>query len=166
MFKEIKPEEITSNVFSMIGKQWMLISAGKEGHFNSMTASWGGLGVLWRRPVAHCYIRHSRHTFSFAEQSDYFTLTFLKDGYRDALNVMGTKSGRDCDKVKASGLTPVFLDGQPSYEEAEYILVCKKIYTHEITPEQFCDADARAVYDDDDFHKAYIGQIVKVYKAE
>ena len=102
---KINIAEQSFNPFEMIGKQWMLISAGTEDKWNTMTASWGGVGVIWGKPSATCYIRHSRYTKEFVDDSEYFTLTFLQDGNREALNLMGTKSGRDMDKMHDSGLT-------------------------------------------------------------
>ena len=50
--KEIKPEELQKNPFQMIGKEWLLVTAEKEGKANTMTASWGGVGIMWGKPVA------------------------------------------------------------------------------------------------------------------
>ena len=125
-FTKINIAEQSFNPFEKIGKQWMLISAGNANSWNTMTASWGGVGVIWGKPSATCYIRHSRYTMEFVDSNEYFTLTFLKDGHRDALNLLGTKSGRDMDKMHDSGLTPIFVDGQPTFAEAELVLVCRK----------------------------------------
>ena len=92
----------------------MLISAGTEDKWNTMTASWGAVGVMWGKPSATCYIRKSRFTKEFVDAGEYFTLTVLKDGNRQALNTLGSKSGRDMDKMHESGLTPVFVEGQPT----------------------------------------------------
>ena len=106
-FKEIHPTHITDNAIKIIGKDWMLITAGTMSKFNMMTASWGGIGNLWRGPVAFAFVRPQRFTFPLMEQNAHFTLTFYDDGWRDMLNFCGTKSGRDVDKVAATGLTPV-----------------------------------------------------------
>src|SRR5699024_4694037 len=118
-FTKINIAEQTFNPFELISKQWMLISAGSANSWNTMTASWGGVGVIWGKPSATCYIRHSRYTKEFVDNNEYFTLTFLQDGHRDALNLLGSKSGRDMDKMHDSGLTPIFVDGQPTFAEAE-----------------------------------------------
>ena len=117
-FTKINIAEQSFNPFEMIGKQWMLISAGTANQWNTMTASWGGVGVIWGKPSATAYIRHSRYTKEFVDNNEYFTLTFLQDGHRDALNLLGSKSGRDMDKMHDSGLTPIFVDGQPTFAEA------------------------------------------------
>ena len=113
-FTKINIAEQSFNPFEKIGKQWMLISAGTANSWNTMTASWGGVGVIWGKPSATCYIRHSRYTKEFVEGSEYFTLTFLKDGHRDALSLLGSKSGRDMDKMRDSGLT-LDLRRRPAY---------------------------------------------------
>ena len=46
-FKEINLTDLQFNPFTKIGSQWMLITAGNKDGFNTMTASWGGMGVLW-----------------------------------------------------------------------------------------------------------------------
>ena len=106
-FKRIAPEELRVNPFSMIGKEWMLITAGTVSDCNTMTASWGGLGVIWGKPSATVYIRQSRYTKEFVDREERFTISVFDEAYRPALNLCGKVSGRDCDKIKEAGLTPV-----------------------------------------------------------
>ncbi|HBA53009.1 MAG TPA: flavin reductase, partial [Syntrophorhabdus aromaticivorans] len=106
--REISPEMITDNTFKLIGKDWMLVTAGSEAAFNTMTAAWGGLGVLWDKKICFCVIRPTRYTYAFMEKSEDFTLSFFEERYRDVLTYCGTKSGKDIDKVTQTGLTPVF----------------------------------------------------------
>ncbi len=150
------------NPFELIGEKWMLISAGTEEKWNTMTASWGGIGVIWGKPSATCYIRHSRYTKEFVDNSEYYTLTFLKDGYKDTLSMLGSKSGRAIDKMHESGLTPVFVGGQPTFEEAALTIICRKRCKTEINelPEDILDK----WYSDKDYHTMYIGEIVAAYK--
>lgn len=152
------------NPFELIGKQWMLISAGTEEKWNTMTASWGGVGVIWGKPSATCYIRHSRYTKEFVDNAAYFTLTFLKDGYRDALNRLGSQSGRQIDKMHDSGLTPVFLDGQPTFAEAALVLICRKRCRSEIAPEDMQPDVLTQWYADKDYHTMYIGEITAAWQ--
>ena len=105
--KKINIAEKSFNPFDLIGQKWMLISAGTEDKWNTMTASWGAVGVMWGKPSATCYIRKSRFTKEFVDAGEYFTLTVLKDGNRQALNTLGSKSGRDMDKMHESGLTGI-----------------------------------------------------------
>ena len=65
--KQIKPEELTRNPFQMIGKDWLLITTKKGDKVNTMTASWGGIGWLWNKPVAFVFIRPERFTHGFIE---------------------------------------------------------------------------------------------------
>ena len=100
MFTSVDPKSLDQNVFSLIGDQWMLITAGTGEACNTMTASWGGLGVIWGAPAATCYIRPQRYTKEFVDREEYFTLTFFSQEYRKALSLCGSKSGREIDKVK------------------------------------------------------------------
>ena len=161
-FIELDPSEITGNVFDRIGKEWMLITAGKPEKYNTMTASWGGLGVLWNANVSFAFVRPSRYTFEFLEREKYYTLSFLGLSQRRALQICGSKSGRDTDKVAEAGLTPVFDAPAPYFEEAELALVCRKLYTQDMDPSRFLDPSIMASYKDGDFHRIYVGEITKV----
>ena len=104
-FKEIKPEELNFNPFTRIGSDWMLLTAGTEDKFNTMTASWGGAGVFWGKPAVTCYIRPQRYTREFVDREEYFTLAFFDEEHRKALALCGSKSGREVDKVRECGFT-------------------------------------------------------------
>ncbi|MDY3617629.1 flavin reductase family protein [Agathobaculum sp.] len=157
--------EQSFNPFALLAKDWMLVSAGTEEKWNTMTASWGGVGVIWGKPSATAYIRHSRYTKEFVDNSEYFTITFLQDGHRDVLSLLGSKSGRDIDKMHGSGLTPVFVDGQPTFEEAKLVLVCKKRCKSEIAPGDILqDETLDKWYADKDYHTMYLGEIIAAYQ--
>ncbi|MGD9809194.1 MAG: flavin reductase family protein [Deferribacterales bacterium] len=163
-FKELEPGKLTGNTFKMIGEQWMLVTAGEKDNFNTMTASWGGLGVMWNKNVSYVVVRPTRYTYEFMEKYDHYTLSFLDDEYRDALTLCGTKSGRDMDKVKKAGLTPVF-DGKGIYfEQAKIAMVCKKLYWQDLEPNNFLDEAIMTHYKTDDYHRLYIGEIVDMYE--
>lgn len=169
MFKKIAPEELTKNPFDLIGKQWMLITAGTPEDCNTMTASWGGVGVMWGNPVATCYIRPQRHTKGFVDREEYFTLSFFPEKYRKALQFCGSKSGRDVDKIKECGFTMKAAEcGAPYMEEAELVLVCRKQYAQPMGPEYLTEGDGidQRWYPAHDWHTMYIGQIVEVYVKE
>ncbi|MBQ7475380.1 MAG: flavin reductase [Clostridia bacterium] len=174
-FHEISPEGMTGNAIDMIGREWMLVTAAKDGAregdpcggtYNTMTASWGGIGVLWGRPVAFVFIRPERFTYSFAEASDYMTLSFFGGEKKEALAFCGTKSGRDVDKAAACSLTPVFTeeDGGESvyFDEATLVLTLKKLYAAPIDPDRFFDEECLKNYENSGFHKMYVGEIVRV----
>lgn len=165
MLEKCDVKSLEGNVFSMIGDQWMLITAGTPERCNTMTASWGGLGVLWGANVATCYIRPQRYTYEFVEGSKYFTLSFFGEEYRKALALCGSKSGRDVDKVKECRFTVAAGTGNaPYFEEAELVLVCRKLYRQDLDPAHFLDGEIEKHYKDHDYHRMYIGEIVEAYK--
>ena len=163
-FKEIAIEDLQLNPFQKISRQWMLITAGDELESNTMTASWGGLGIMWGKNVATAYIRSQRYTKEFVDNSDMFTLSFLPEEKREALNICGRVSGRDVeDKWAEAGLHPYYVDGTTAVEEAEMVLVCKKLYAQEMYPECFIETECDTKwYPQADYHTMYIAEIVKV----
>lgn len=159
-FEEFNADELSENPFRLIGSDWMLITAGTPESFNTMTASWGGMGILWGKKVAFCVIRPQRHTYGFMEKAEHFTLSFFDERYRDALLFCGTHSGRDTDKVSETGLIPVAGDDDTVYfEEARLVLVCRKIYHHDIDPSRFLDPALEENYPEKDYHRMYIGEL-------
>ena len=165
MFENIDPKALDQNVFSLIGDQWMLITAGTKDQCNTMTASWGGLGVLWGKPVATVYIRPQRYTLEFVEREDTFTLCFFGEEYRKALALCGSKSGRDMDKVKECGFTVATAEGAPYFEEADLVLVCKKSYWQDMDPTHFLDGEIDSKwYPEKDYHRIFIGEILEVLR--
>ncbi len=162
-FKEILIEELQFNPFTKIGKEWMLVTAGDEKSHNTMTASWGGMGVMWSKNVVSVYIRPQRYTKEFVDSNDTFTLSFFDEKYRSALTICGTKSGRTCDKEKEAGLTPYYVEGTTAFEEAELILVCRKQYHQDMRPENFDvpENDAKC-YPQKDYHTMYMAEVEKV----
>ncbi len=163
-FVELDPLELQDNMFRRIGREWMLITAGKPEKFNTMTASWGGVGVLWNTNVTFSFVRPSRYTYTFMEQEKYYTLSFFGADCRRALQFCGSKSGRDVDKVAETGLTPVFDAPAPYFAEAELVLVCRKLYTQDLDTERLLDPALMANYKDGDVHRMYVGEITKVLR--
>lgn len=160
--KQITPKEIVGNPFSMLDEQWALVTAADGEIANPMTVSWGGLGVIWSKPVATVYIRPQRYTHDLLEKEEYFTVSFYGEEQRNALRLCGTKSGREMDKAAASGLTLVKEDGFCYYADAELVLCCKKIYRDRIRPEGILSDDDEKCYPEKDYHDVYFGEIVKV----
>jgi flavin reductase (DIM6/NTAB) family NADH-FMN oxidoreductase RutF len=162
-FKEIKTTDLQFNPFSKIGNEWMLITAGDKEKFNTMTASWGGVGVLWSENVVTTYIRPGRYTKEFIDANDTFTISFFGPEYRDALNICGSVSGRDVNKVEKAGLTPHFIDDTVAFQEASMVLVCKKMYHDTIKPDLFDAAEnIEKWYPEKDYHTMYISKIIKI----
>jgi flavin reductase (DIM6/NTAB) family NADH-FMN oxidoreductase RutF len=158
-FERLALEKLQDNPFTLINRDWMLITAGTEESFNTMTASWGGLGVLWEKRVAFCFVRPTRHTYQFLEREERFTLSFFDERFRKALSFCGSRSGRDTDKVKGAGLTPRLFDGRVSFEEARLVLLCRKLYTQDLQPQRFLDPAIEGFYPQKDYHRMYVGEI-------
>ena len=168
-FRSVAPATLTDNFFSRIGDDWMLITAeNSEGAVNPMTASWGGAGILWNKPVAICFIRPQRYTYGIVEDTDHLTLSFFPAGlYRDALRYCGTKSGRDGDKFAATGLTvDRTSEGTPYPAEANLVLVCRKLYADDLKEGCFIDPAMLKHYPTKDFHRFYICEITEVLVKE
>jgi len=160
-FNEIRCEELTDNPFKLVGSDWMLITAGTPDAFNLMTAAWGGLGVLWQRNVAFCFVRPTRYTYGFLEKSDRFTLSFFADEYRNMLNFCGSRSGKDVDKVAETGLAAVFENGFVYYDQARLVFQCRKLYAQDLMPDAFLDPRINDLYPLKDYHRMYVGEILK-----
>lgn len=162
--KEINIKQLKESVVSLFDDRWALITAGDENSYNTMTASWGAMGELWNKDVCFCFIRPQRYTYEFIEREEYFTLSFFSEEYKKALTFCGRNSGRDVDKAKETGLTPKAVGCSTSFEEAEIILLCKKVAFQDIKPDGFIEADIdSSCYPAKDYHRMYIGEIVKCY---
>ena len=153
-----------TDILSVFDKKWALLTAGSKNSFNTMTVSWGGMGTIWGKPVATVYVRTSRYTHEFMDREDYFTVSFFTDEYKKVLGILGSKSGRDMDKMKDSGLTSKDLLKSITFEEAEITLVCKKLFMQRLEPENIIDPVAAKFYDGDAPHDMYIGEIVDIIR--
>lgn len=153
----------------MVGDDWMLITAGdgkEKGSYNTMTASWGGLGSMWGFQVAFILVRNERHTYKFLEKDKYFTLTFYHQKYRPQLqNVFGSKSGRNTDKIKESGFHPLDTGYGMAYREARLIICCEKIYGDKMKEANASPELSKEWYfnGSKNFHQLYFGKIVSVW---
>ncbi len=164
-FKETRPEQLSDNCFQLIGQDWMLITAGPPEKFNTMTASWGTLGILWNLPVAVCFVRPTRYTWNFMEENELFTLSFFDPSHKDILNFCGSRSGSTVDKIKATGLTPLLTHSRAiGFAQSRICLECKKIYFDDLEPGHIIAPDiVRKNYPKKDFHRMYIGEIAHIY---
>lgn len=161
-FKEINVRDIKENLVKLICDDWMLISAGNADSSNTMTASWGFMGEMWYKDCAAVVVRPSRHTYKFMEENEYFSLCFFEDEFKDILKFCGSKSGRDVDKIKETGLKPVYTDNTVYYEQAKIVVICRKMYASDLDPESFTDKAALDSYGGTNYHRVYVGEIVKV----
>lgn len=164
-FEVIDIKTLEDNFFRRIGSEWTLITAGTPESFNTMTASWGGVGVLWNKNVVFSFIRGSRYTLSFVDSSEYYSVCFFGGSYMKELAFCGKHSGRDVDKVNATGLTPVFDEAAPYFAEADLVLICKKQYRQSMSADCFTDKEnVEKWYSDNDWHEIFVGEIVKALK--
>ncbi|NLO45153.1 MAG: flavin reductase family protein [Clostridiales bacterium] len=160
-FNEKNIRELNKSPIKLIADEWALLSAGKCGAWNTMTISWGGIGELWGKDAAFVFVRPQRYTREFIESSDMFSLSFFGGKYKDELSLCGSKSGRDTDKSLLTGLTPVFDNGAVYIRQAELVLVCRKMAFFDLEPKGFTDKKIENNYSNGDYHRMYVGEIVK-----
>lgn len=161
-FQPYPLELYEANPFTLIADQWYTITAEKDGKVNCMTASWGSLGCIWGKYTATVYVRESRLTHEFLEDCEYFSITNFAKGNRSALKYLGSVSGRDEDKIKGARFNINYHDGVPFIDEGNFSLICKKLSSTELKPDQFSDSSIeKEWYKDGDYHTMYIGEIVQ-----
>lgn len=161
-FRETRPEEISRNPFGSIGTDWMLVTAGGHGSWNTMTAAWGAMGHLWERNVCFAFVRPQRHTWTFMENNPLFSLSFFPPRYRDALEFCGSHSGRDVDKAAATGLEPFeIVEGCVGFTQADLVIACRKIHSQDVDPAGFLDGSIAGLYPQRDYHRIYVGEVVR-----
>lgn len=163
----IPVETFSSQAYGLWEGQWLLLTAGDlaASQYNCMTVAWGGLGVMWNKACAMVVVRPTRHTFGFIERFPTFTLCAFAPEHRPALNLLGSRSGRDGDKIAASGLTPQAVPGigAPAYAEAQLVIACRKLYWSDIDPAHFVDPALEKNYPKKDYHRLYLGEILSVW---
>lgn len=164
---KIQVEQLHSDPFTMIGKEWMLVTAKHGEKANTMTASWGGMGILWNKKVAFVFIRPQRYTKEFIDKADTFSLSFYDECHRKALTYFGNVSGRDEDKIKKADFHIAYINETPYFEEANTVLVCRKLYQQSLTPKSFLQKDLiEKNYPTHDFHMMYIVEIEAAYQKQ
>ena len=156
--------EFNTDIFSQYDKKWALVSAGTLEKHNTMTVSWGGMGTLWSRPVVTVYVKPCRYTYGFMNDNEYFTVSFYPESCRKALGVMGKTSGRDTDKDKESGLTPVDLGKAVTYKEAEVTILCRKIYAQDLEADKMPPEVVEHYYTEEAPHRMFIGEVVDIIR--
>ena len=151
--------------FYTLDKEWALLTAGSKEKFNSMTISWGGMGTMWGKPVVTVYVKPIRYTYEFMEQNEYFTVSFYEEAYRKDLGLLGSKSGRNMDKVAQTSLTPDFLEEGISYKEAKLTLVCRKVYYQDLEMSHIQNIPQNELdhyYKTEPIHRMYLGEVVDI----
>lgn len=164
--KSINPIDFTVQINELWKDKWFLLTSGnfEKNHFNTMTVAWGYFGIMWNKPMAVVVVRPGRFTFEFMEKYDTFTLSAFDKKYRKDLNLLGTKSGRDGDKIAETNLTPMAssIVEAPAFSEAELIVECKKSYWDDFKPENFTDQSIHKNYPIKDYHRMYFGEVLQV----
>lgn len=162
-FVEVLAKDFDINPFKSIGQDWMLVTSQSPSGVNTMTASWGGLGVMWNKNVAFVVIRPQRYTKKFVDESNEFSLSFLPNEFKKVCSYLGTVSGRDEDKIGKSGLKLLSEDNIPFFQEANAVIMCKTLFRQSYDAESFLNkAIEKEVYPDKDYHNLYIAEITKI----
>ena len=166
MFRTVEPKMIKDNLIECIADEWMLLAAGNSEGYNMMTASWGFMGEMWGEDSVAVVVRPQRHTMKFLEKADYFTISFY--GENKAIHkICGSKSGRDVDKTKETGLTPILNEKYVYFGEARMVIVVKKQYVQPLAENGFKDKEIiDKWYPNNDLHNLIIGKIEKVLVKE
>lgn len=163
---KILPKELNVNPHLLWLDQWFLLTSGdyQANHYNTMTVAWGSIGTMWNKPFVQVVVRPTRYTYEFMEKYNTFTLSAFDREFKKALNLLGTKSGRDGDKILESGLIPIVSSKvkSPGFEQAELIIECKKIYWQDFNPDNFFDSTIDRNYPLRDYHRIYFGEILAV----
>jgi flavin reductase (DIM6/NTAB) family NADH-FMN oxidoreductase RutF len=163
---DIPVEKFMVPVVRVWDRQWLLLTAGDldAQDYNCMIVGWGSFGVVWGKPFAQVFVRPSRYTWEFMEKAEGFTLCAFGETHRKVLSYFGSRSGRDEDKVKATGLTPIRsrVVRAPGFQEAELVVECRRTYFDDLEPRHFLDKSIEKNYPKNDHHRVYFGEIVAI----
>lgn len=157
-------KKLEVKTFELFDKRWALVTAGSIDKHNSMTISWGETGTLWAKPVVTVYIKPCRFTHQFIEENDYFVVSFFDEQYRKALEIMGSKSGREVNKDALANLTPKKYKDVVIYQEAEVTLICKKIYQNDLDVNKIPKEMVDRHYKNEKPHTMYVGEVIEITK--
>lgn len=166
-YEAVAAEDFDENIFKLVGKDFTVITAGETP--NSMVASWGGVGIMFNKPVTWNFLRANRFTLEKIRETGTYTMCYFPDQYKGDIMQFGTKSGRNTDKMAQTKLTPMATpDGYPAYAEAKIIIECKLIAASTVSKDEFYTEEAKTFlqegFDDaKDWHKLVYGEITKIY---
>jgi flavin reductase (DIM6/NTAB) family NADH-FMN oxidoreductase RutF len=168
--KQIQIQDLDLNILHQFDKRWFLLTCGdfETGKFNTMTISWGSLGTVWDKPFAQVFVRPTRYTFEFMNTYDSFTLCGFEKSHKSALDLIGSKSGREGNKIADAGLTPSKAASvkSPIFKEAELVLECRKMYWQDLDPTQFLFPELQRKYPKKDYHRVFFGEVLEVFGKE
>ncbi|MCX8058236.1 MAG: flavin reductase [Spirochaetes bacterium] len=176
-FKEINFYDFSFKVFDYIDNKWALIVVGNEKNNNCMTASWLSLGILWNYPIVNVFIRPTRYTYTIFEKSNFFSVSFFDDNFKDKLEYCGMKSGRLENKFDKCKFNLNFYSVEdklnfvkniriPFVEESKILFLCEKIYFQDLDNKNFLDSEIEKHYNNNDYHRMYVGRILKIFIRE
>jgi flavin reductase (DIM6/NTAB) family NADH-FMN oxidoreductase RutF len=161
----ISVQDLRLKSFSIWEDQWFLLTCGdfESHHFNSMTISWGSIGVMWNKPFVQVVVRPTRYTFEFMQKYPDFTVCAFPQPYHKALQLLGARSGRDGDKIAKAKISPCkgLVTSSPAFMEANLVFECRKMYADVFRPQQFIDSAIERNYNND-YHNIYYGEILAV----
>jgi flavin reductase (DIM6/NTAB) family NADH-FMN oxidoreductase RutF len=167
MMQQIKPTQFLTQINELWLNKWFLLTSGDfdKNHYNTMTVAWGYFGIMWNKPMAVVVVRPTRFTYEYMEKYDTFNLTAFDKKFKKDLNLLGTKSGRDGDKISETGLTIVSsqIVSAPAFKEAELIIECKKAYWDDFKPQNFLNPVIEKSYPAKDYHRMYFGEILHIF---
>ena len=165
--RPINYSEFLIQPHTILARQWLVLTCGdfESGKYNAMTVGWGSFGVMWNMPFAQVVVRPGRYTFESMNRYDSFTLCAFGKKYRDALQILGSRSGRNMDKIAEAGLTtiPSTKVAAPGFNEAQLIIELRKIYWDDFNPEHFLDPSIEENYPGKDYHRMFFGEIVAIF---
>ena len=166
-FAAIRPEDWQESAFDVIGRQWMLIGTEDARGVNAMTASWGGFGVLWNRPVLYLWVRPERFTHTLLEEGKKFSVNILPENGRETLRLCGSASGREEDKIERCGLTVLHHDGIPYFGESRMAALCRLVYEQPMAASGYCDYTLlESTLEKGNLHTLFIGEILTLLEKE
>jgi flavin reductase (DIM6/NTAB) family NADH-FMN oxidoreductase RutF len=169
LFKQISPEEIRDNIFTLVGKDFTVLTAGKADHYNSMISSGGGLGLLFMKPTTWSIVRTDRYTLELIQKVQTYTLSYFPTEYKEQILFLGSKSGRDSEKMKEVELTNIPTpSGDMTFQEARLIIESRLTALTTPNPDDFCTQEAKdyineAYKDANEYRKFVFGEITHVW---
>lgn len=164
--RSVDPQNLKPEVYQAFSTQNTLLTAGNRSGCNTMTIGWCQMGRLWNQLVCTVYVRPERYTYEFAEKHDYFTVSLMPSDAKQTMAFCGTKSGRDVDKISECGLTLSYGEGDaPFFEEAELVLVCKKIYVQDLDLSGVVEEEGILPFygKNGGWHRMYVGRVEEAY---
>ena len=150
------------SIYGVFDGSWALLTAGTIDDYNTMTISWGGMGTLWGKTAATVYVRPSRHTYGYMENNEYFTISFYPEKFKKDLRILGSRSGRDGDKVALTGLEAAAVENGVTFRQAKVTIVCRKLYWQDMDPDRIPEDIRKNFYSGESVHRMYIGEVVEV----